>query len=115
MSVSFRALVGAYRGSVAGVGLVGLDVGDRDQRQADVADLLEQAVQRGLVGDRAVDDGGAVALVAEAQAVEPGSPAGIEVPLEADLVASGLVAIAVDRVVPLIRSFPPALRSRLPA
>ena len=26
--------------------------------------LLEQAVQRGLVGDRAVDDGGAVALVA---------------------------------------------------
>jgi hypothetical protein len=27
-------------------------VDDRDQRQAEVADLLEQAVQRGLVDDR---------------------------------------------------------------
>ena len=45
------------------VGLVD-DVDDRDQRQAQVADLLQQAVQRGLVDDRAVEDGGAVALVA---------------------------------------------------
>ena len=78
--------------------LVGLDLRDRDQRQADVAHLLEQAVQRGLVDDRAVDDGGAVALVGEAQPVEPGGPAGVEVPLEADLVPSGLVAVGVDVV-----------------
>ena len=43
-------------------------------------------MQRGLVDDRAMDDGGAVALVGEAQSVEPGGPAGVEVPLEADLV-----------------------------
>ena len=51
-------------------------------------------MQRGLVGDRAADDGGAVALVGEAQPVEPGGPSGVEMPLEADLVASGLVAVA---------------------
>ncbi len=50
------------------------DLGDRDQRQAQVADLLEQAVQRGLVDDRAVEDGGAVALVGEGQPVEPRGP-----------------------------------------
>ena len=63
---------------VAGVcdGLVGVDPGDRDQRQADVADLLEQAVQRGLVDDDAVDDGGAVAAGGEGQPVEPAWPSG---------------------------------------
>ena len=63
----------------------------------DVAHLLEQAVQRGLVGDRAVDDGGAVALVGEGQPVEPGGPSGVEVPLEADLVPSGLVTVVGHR------------------
>ena len=29
---------------------------DRDERQAEVAQLLQQAVQRGLVSDGAVDD-----------------------------------------------------------
>ena len=47
-------------------------------------------MQRGLVGYRAVDDGGAVALVGEAQSVEPGGPSGIEMPLEADFVPSRL-------------------------
>ena len=42
--------------------VVGLDADDRDERQADVADPLEQAVQRSLVDDQAMDDGGAVAL-----------------------------------------------------
>ena len=37
----------------ATAGLVRIERSDRDQRQADVADLLEQAVQRGLVDDRA--------------------------------------------------------------
>ena len=40
-------------------------------------------MQCGLVGDRAMDDGGAVAVVREAQAVEPGGPSGIEMSLEA--------------------------------
>ena len=90
-------LVGWSRiGELAGVdggyvGLVGVDLGDRDQRQAYVAHLLEQAVQSGLVDDEAGDDGGAVAVVGQAQPVEPGGPAGIEVPLEADFVPSGLV------------------------
>ena len=46
--------------------------------------------ESGLVGYRAMDDGGAVALAGEAQSVEPGGPSGIEVPLEADFVPSRL-------------------------
>ena len=41
-----------------------------------------------------MDDGGAVPLVGEAQSVKPGGPSGIEVPVEADLVTSGLVTLA---------------------
>ena len=63
--------------------MVLLDADDRDERQAYVADPLEQAVQRSLVGDQAMDDGGAVALMGEAQPVEPGSPSAIEMSLEA--------------------------------
>ena len=39
------------------------DLGERDQGDADVAQLLEQAVQRGLVDHGPADDGGAVVLV----------------------------------------------------
>ena len=67
---------------------------DGDQRQAQVAHFLEQAVKRGLVGDGAIDDGGAVAVVSEGEPVEPGGPPGIEVPLEADLVPSRAVIVA---------------------
>ena len=67
-------------------------------------------MERRLVGDRAVDDGGAVALVGEAQPVEPGGPSGIEVPLEADLVASGLVSIGVARSAHLLLSAGGAVR-----
>ena len=77
-------------------GLVGLDASHRDQRNARVPHFLEQAMERSLVGYRAMDDGRAVAVVGEAQPVEPGGPSGIEMPLEADLVTSGLVAITVD-------------------
>jgi len=65
--------------------------GDGDQRQAQVAHPLEQAVQGGLVDDGAVDGGGAVAAGGEGQPVEPGGPAVVEVSLEADFVVSGSV------------------------
>jgi len=61
--------------------VVGCELSDRDQRQAQVAHFLEQAMQRGLVGYEAMDDGGAVAVVGEDQPVEPGGPPRIEVPL----------------------------------
>ena len=93
---------------------------DRDQGQAQVARFLEQAVERGLVGYRAVDDGGAVALAGKAQSVEPGGPPAVEVPLEADLVPSG-AALAAGRYLahgaPLagarLAGSPPALRAFL--
>src|ERR1039457_6193951 len=62
------------------LGMVRVDVIDRDQGQAQVARFLEQAVQRGLVGYRAMDDGGAVAAVSNGQPVEPGGPPAVEVP-----------------------------------
>ncbi len=40
---------------------------------------------------RAVDEGGAVAAAGNGQPVEPGGPAGVDVPLDADLVPSGAV------------------------
>ena len=86
-------------------GLVGVDVADRDQGQAQVTDSLEQAVEGCLVGDRAADDGGAVALMGDGQAVEPGGPVRVKVPREPDLVASGLGARAPDvrcSVMPLL-------------
>ena len=70
--------------------VVGADVGDGNQRQAQVADLLEQAMQGGLVGHRATDQRGAVGFVGEAQSVKPGSPAGAEVSLDPELVDAGL-------------------------
>src|SRR6266851_3321834 len=50
-------------------------------------------MQRGLVDDRASEDGCADALVGEAHAVEPGGPSGSQVPLEADFVTSRLVMV----------------------
>src|SRR2546427_8401499 len=74
--------------------MVGVDVVDRDQGQAQVARFLQQAVERRLVGYWAMDDGGAVAAVGNGQPVEPGGPPAVEVPLEADLVLSGAVIAA---------------------
>src|ERR671933_488878 len=59
---------------------------DGDEREAEVADLAEQAVECGLVGDRAVENGGAVGLSGQGHAVEPGGPAVGEVSFHADLV-----------------------------
>src|SRR4029078_11804541 len=53
-------------------------------------------MERRLVGNVPPDDGEALALVAEAQAVKPGSPSAIEVPLDADLVTAVLVQVTVD-------------------
>src|SRR3990170_2107970 len=50
-------------------------------------------MQRRLVDDRAADDGCPVAVVGEAQPVEPAGPSGIEVPLDANLVTPRLTAI----------------------
>ena len=61
-------------------------------------------MEGGLVGDMAVDDGGAVALVGEGQPVEPGDPASFEMSLEADLVATGLASIDVVRSAHLLLS-----------
>src|SRR5450755_1498223 len=90
MSVSFRetaALPGLGGGRP---GMAGVEVIDRDQGHADVADLLEQAVQCGLVDQLAAQHGGAVLLVREGEPVEPGGPAGVEVPGQADLVPARL-------------------------
>jgi hypothetical protein len=66
---------------------------DRDQWQTQIAHLLEQAMERGLVGDRAAKDGRPVALVGEAQPVKPGGPSGLKAPLEPNLVPSGRLRI----------------------
>lgn len=60
--------------------------GQREQVDAEVAQLLEQAVQRGLVDDGPADDGGAVVPSGEGHPVEPGRPVLSEVPADADLV-----------------------------
>ena len=78
------------------VGLIGFDSTDRDQRQANVAHFPKQAMQRGMVYDRARDDGGAVAVVGEAHSVEPSGPAASEVHHEMVFVSSSLVTIPVD-------------------
>jgi hypothetical protein len=83
---------------VGRIGLVVCDVNYRDQRQAEVLDFVEQSIQRGLVDDLAMDDGGAVGLVREGQPVKPGGPPGIEVPFDADFASSCLVPIASRRV-----------------
>src|SRR5688500_18290057 len=66
---------------------------DRDDWKPQVAQFLEEAVQRRLVGHGAVNDGGAIAHLGEAQSLERGSPSGIEVPLDAELVTPRLIAL----------------------
>jgi hypothetical protein len=70
------------------VGLVGLDTDDRNQWQTQVARFLEQAMECCLVGDRATDDGGAIALMGQAKSVKPDRPPRIEVSFKTDFVPS---------------------------
>ena len=58
----------------------------RDDREVQVPDPGQHAVERRLVGDRPAQRGLAVRLVADRQAVEPGSPPLVQVPLDPDLV-----------------------------
>jgi hypothetical protein len=68
---------------------VHIDLGDGDQRQAQVAHFLEQAMEGGLIDHEARDDRDAVFL-SEVQVVEPGGPARAEMALQTDLVLSRL-------------------------
>jgi hypothetical protein len=61
-----------------------------DQRQPEIAHFPNQAMQRGLVDHVALDKRGAITLAGEAQPVEPGGAAGVEVPLDSDFVAPSL-------------------------
>src|SRR4051794_8003459 len=70
--------------------VVGLELGDRDQRQTDVAKLVQQAVQSGLVDDGTSEQAEAV-TGGEGHRIEPGGPSGVEAPPEADLVPAGPV------------------------
>src|SRR5262249_26297565 len=58
----------------------------RDQRQAQIATLRQQAVQRGLVGDRPGEDRLAARLVRDPHAVEPLRPPFPEVPSDPNLI-----------------------------
>jgi len=76
------------------VGLLGVDLTYRDQRPAYGAHLLQQSMKSGLVDEKTMDEGGAVALVGEAQSVEPSGPSRSEVPIETDFVPSNLAPLA---------------------
>ena len=65
------------RWSAAAVGHAGAsvrDLGDREQREAEVAEPGQQPVQRGLVRDRAPDQGGAVGVGASGSSRRTSSP-----------------------------------------
>jgi hypothetical protein len=96
------------RGSVDAA--VEIDLGDQDQDQDQLAQLLQQAIQRGPVIHRSANDGYAITLGYQADSVEPGGPAGIEVPRESDFVPAGIVMMAGRHVV---HRCPPMLRVRM--
>jgi len=56
-----------------------------DEAESQVADLGQQPVQRGLVSKQPGDDG-LLAVVADLEAVEPGSPLAVQDAVDADLV-----------------------------
>jgi hypothetical protein len=68
-----------------------------------------------LVGDKTMNDGGAVALLGKAHSGKPGGPSGSQVSLEADFVLSGVVvagltalaflALCLDGPQPALRTF----------
>ena len=96
-----------------GVVSAGRRLGEREQRQTEVAQLGEQAVKGGLVDDGSFEDSGAVAVGGHGHPVEPGGPPGGEVPFEPDLVPARLVLVAGRRVVhsaPPVSPFPAGFR-----
>ena len=65
--------------------LAGVQPAHGDQAEPEVADLGQQAVQRGLVSEQAADDR-LVALAADLEAVEPGRPPAVQETRYADLI-----------------------------
>src|SRR5215211_2918244 len=81
--------------------VAGLDGADRQELQAEVADLGQQAVEGRLVDHRSGERGLARLVAGHLQAVEPGRPASVQLPGDADLVVGGgLVWWPGHRVVP---------------
>src|SRR4051794_32591314 len=68
---------------------VGWDLPERDQGHADIAQLVKDAVQRGLIDDGTTDGGGAVVEGGDAQPAEPSLPPLPEMSLDADFVPLG--------------------------
>ena len=71
-----------------------------DQGQAEIAYFAKQAVQRGLVHNRATEQSGPVALLSQGQPIEPVGPMGVEVPFESDFViwSASFVDLHVSKV-----------------
>src|SRR5207342_3023502 len=87
LTVGCRSMAGCMVSSSRGhSGLIRTEPAYRIQDQAQVADPVQQPVQGGLIRDRAGDDRLAV-VTADRQALEPGRPARVQEPLDADLVA----------------------------
>src|SRR5690349_5347808 len=64
----------------------GFGPGDGEERDPEVAQLVQQSVKGRLVGDGASQGGRAVVGARQVEAVEPGSPAVVESALDTDLV-----------------------------
>src|SRR6516164_6344357 len=69
-------------------GVAGVEPAHRDQAQPEVANLGQQPVQCGLIGEQA-DDDRVRAVAAELEAAEPVRPLVVEDAVDADLVAGG--------------------------
>ncbi|MGB3829933.1 MAG: hypothetical protein WA962_14290 [Ornithinimicrobium sp.] len=66
----------------------GFDGPERQEGRTKVTHFGEQAVQLGLVGHGSAQGGGAVVVVAEGHAAEPGRPVLVEMPIDAELVVA---------------------------
>ena len=88
-----RMIVIRVHASIRPVRLCGINFHDRKQWQAKITYVPEHAIQRGLIDERASEDGCSVALMAEPQARKPLGPPGIQMSLEANLVPSRLVLV----------------------
>src|SRR5262249_44502054 len=63
----------------------GIEPANRDQGESKVADLDQQPVERGLVGEHAEDDR-LLPLALDLQAIEPGGPPAVQDARDADLI-----------------------------
>lgn len=82
--------------AVGALGPAGSRLSDRDQREAGVADLLEQAVQCCLVDDGTLDEGAAAVFAGQGHRLDVGGPAGCEAALDPNAVPPG-VGCSVNR------------------